>query len=258
MKNLIFIMLLLLLSNLYAVNPSILTIVCEDQEDFPYVLGQGSTVLKDNPGAVVEALRILEKQMGIKLNIVRVPWRRALEMELKNGHADALFHASYRKDREEFGVYPMKAGVVDENRKLFATTYSFYRIKDSGIEWDGKELKNFNGLIDAPRGYSIVQDLKSMSYKVDESVSTQNGFQKLLADRVQLVAALEFTGDYFLENNPDWAKRIEKIEKPIVVKAYYLMFSHKFYKENKAFAELIWDNLAKIRDTEFDKLMLKY
>lgn len=256
--GILMVLMILLLSISLHSNTITLNFVCEDQEDFPFVMGKGNEIPHHKPGAVIELLRLLEKESNIKINFVRVPWRRALESELKNGRADALFHASYRKDREEFGVYPMKNNQIDESKKLFATTYSFYRIKGSNVNWDGKELKNFTGIIDAPRGYSIVNDLKNMSYRVDESESTTNGFQKLLADRVQLVAALEYTGDNLLSKNPEWAGKIEKIEIPITSRAYYLMFSHQFYDSNKELADQIWNTLVKIRDKELAEIINKY
>ena len=251
-------MMVLLLFSVLISMPSKLVFVCEDQEDFPHLMGTGSEVLSEKPGATVDAIRLLGKNLGFEAEFRRVPWRRALEHDLKHGNVDALFVASYNPAREEFGVFPKKAGQIDDSRRLFSLTYSFYRLKGSNIEWDGKTLKDFDGLIDAPRGYSIVNDLKNMSYKVDESTSTTNGFQKMIAGRVQLVAALDFTADNILEKTPEFRQKIEKIELPIISKAYFVIFSHQFYDQYKEFAEKCWDNLTVIRDKEYNKLVSKY
>jgi polar amino acid transport system substrate-binding protein len=52
----------------------------------------------------------------IKIIIKRLPWKRAFEGELKTGSADGLFGASYKKEREPFGAYPMNGDKPDESR----------------------------------------------------------------------------------------------------------------------------------------------
>jgi len=235
-----------------------ITFVCEDQQDFPNVIDSGDQIRSKNPGTAVDVIRLLEKRLNLKINIKRVPWKRALEVELKNGSVDGLFTASYNPAREEFGVYPKKDGKIDESRRYSSTTYNFYKLKGTKIDWDGKELKNFKGSIDAPRGYSIVDDLKKKGLTVEESPSTVTSFKKLQAGRVQLVAALEYSGDNLIETSPEFKGKIEKVQNPIVTKPYYFIFSHQFVKNHPELAEKIWNNLKEIREKELNKIMAKY
>ncbi len=262
MKNIVFT--LLALSILFVCTqylwsePTEITLMCEDQEDFPNVLGKTDKVEATNPGVAIELIRLMEKKMGIKINIKRAPWKRALEMELKTGAVDGVFTASYKPEREEFGEYPKKDGKLDESKRYNTITYVFFKAKGAKIDWDGKDLKGFTGTIDAPRGYSIVDDLKKKGYTVEESPSTSVGFQKLVAGRVGLVAALEATGDHTLSKAADVAKKVEKVNPPIVSKSYYFILSHQFVKANPVLAEKFWNTMKEVRDKEYKKILAKY
>ena len=84
-------------------------------------------------------------------------------------------------------------------------------------------------------------------------------FKKLIARRVQVVAALEQTGDFYLTKNEDFTKKIEKMSPLIVEKPYYFMISHQLYNNDNKLAEKIWDTIAEIRDDpDFKKRIGNY
>lgn len=235
-----------------------MTFVCEDKEDFPALMSDGSDMNATKPGVAVEILKTAGKNLGVEIEIRRVPWKRALEIELATNIADGLFPVSFKKEREVFGAYPMKDGKVDESRRFSTLTYSFYRLKNSGTDYDGNELSNLKGKIGAPRGYSIVDDLRKKGYTVEESNSTLSDLKKLSLDRVGAVAALEMSGDYILRANPDLNGSVEKISKPISTKSYYFMLSHGFVKSNPELAEKLWDEIAAISQKNYDVIIKKY
>jgi len=235
-----------------------MTFVCEDKEDFPSLIGNKAELEKVKPGVAVEVLHAVGKKLGINIVVNRVPWKRALELELNNNKVDGLFLASYKKEREAFGAYPMKDGQVDKNRKFSTVTYVFYKLKNSEVKYDGNELKNFNGKIGSPRGYSIVEDLQKKGYTVDESDSTLTDMKKLSLGRVGVVVALELTGDHILEKNPNLSNVIEKITTPLTTKGYYFMLSHQFVKDNPALAEKFWTEIADTSEKNYKNLVNKY
>lgn len=235
-----------------------LTFVCEDKEDFPFLIGNQSEIDPIKPGVYIEGFGILGEKLGIKIRFRRVPWQRAFEIELKEGRADGLFSASYKKEREDFGIYPMKNGNIDESRRLATSTYVFYRLKGSDTDYDGKELKNLNGNIGAPRGYSVVDDLKKKGYTIRESASTLTDMMNLIEGRVVVVAALELTGDNILKKYAKLNQHIEKIKTPIAIKAYYLMLSKQFVNANPELAEKIWNVVKEIREKNYPELIKKY
>jgi polar amino acid transport system substrate-binding protein len=160
------------------------------------------------------------------------------------------FIPKLKEKRKELGLYPMKNNEVDKSRRIANTTYSFYVPKGTTIPWDGKTLGVLNGPVGAPAGYSIVEDLKKLGAKVEESPATLNDFQKLNAGRLAAVAALEGAGDFELRKHPELAKTIEKFKPPIKTKPYYVMVSHQFNAKNPGLAQKIWDEIAKIRDSK--------
>lgn len=235
-----------------------LTLVTEDKENFPYLIGNGAKIEDNKPGIPIEIMKKVEEKLGIKIIIKRMPWKRCLESDLKEGLADMAMSGSYKKEREEFGVYPTKNGKVDESKRIYTAAYSFYRHTDSKATWDGKVLKDFAGSVGAPLGYSIVGDLKGMGYTVEESPNCLNDFMKLSKKRIEVIAELEPQADALLEKNKEFSKVTVKMTPPIAVKPYYVMMSHQFYAKNPKLAQTIWDAIEEVREKELTKLYEKY
>jgi polar amino acid transport system substrate-binding protein len=229
--------------------------MCENIEQFPVYLGNSDIVDWNKPGAGIECVKMLESKLGIKVTVERAPWKRVLDVELKNGTIDGAFSASYKKEREALGAYPMKGGKVDKARSLHKDTYAFYKLKDANFSWDGKTVSNLKGMVGTPNGYSVIADLKNLGLSVEESDGTLMDLNKLAAGRVGAVAALELTGDLLLKKNPDLNKAIVKVATPIATKEYYVMLSNQFTKSNQALAEKIWNAIGKMRENEFPKLV---
>ncbi len=235
-----------------------LTVACEDKMDFPQVLGEGQAIPSKDPGVSVEFIRRLGKELGLAITIKRLPWKRALELELRNGTIDGLFPVSHKKGREAFGVLPWKDGKVDESRSMFASTYFFYKLKSSPLAWDGKVLKGLQGPIGAPRGYSIVGDLRDMGYEVQESDDVRKDMKRLGQGWLGAMAGLESAQDHLLDSSPGLGRNIVKVQPPISTKPYYLMLSHAFVERNPELAQRIWDACRELREKELPRLMRKY
>lgn len=235
-----------------------LIIVTEDHEDFPNVIGNSSEINSERPGAAIEAMNMLGKKLGIQIRYKRVPWKRALEMELQHGRAQGLLTASYKKEREQFGAYPVKNGQVDPARSLFSNTYIFYKRKDSPVSYDGGAIMNLKRSIGGPRGYSVVADLRKQGYDVEESDSTLTDMKKLMMKRIDLVVALELTGDKILKNHAELNAGIDKIEAPFSTKEYYLLLSNQFVQAHPELAGKIWNMVGEIRNSQYRELAEKY
>lgn len=236
----------------------VLTLACEDKMDFPQVMGDGLELDGEKPGASVEFVRMLGKELGLKVTIQRLPWKRALELELKHGTIDGLFPVSYRKEREVFGVLPLKEGKPDEGRSMFVSSYFFYKRKDAPLSWDGRSLKHLQGPIGAPRGYSVVGDLRQLGYEVQESDDVRKDMKRLTSGWLGALAGLESAQDFLLEAHPGLGRDIVKVQPPISTKHYYLMLSHAFVERNPELAQRIWDTCRELREKAFPKLMRAY
>lgn len=235
-----------------------LTFACEDKMDFPHVLGEGQAIPSTNPGVSLEFIRRLGEELGLTITIKRLPWKRALELELRNGTIDGLFPVSHKKEREALGVLPWKDGKVDESRSMFTSTYFFYKLKSSPLAWDGRVLKGLQGPIGAPRGYSIVGDLRDMGYEVQESDDVRKDMKRLGQGWLGAMAGLESAQDHLLESSPGLGRNIVKVQPSISTKPYYLMLSHAFAERNPELAQRIWDTCRELREKELPRLMRKY
>lgn len=232
-----------------------LVIAYEDKQQFPNYLGNSTEIDPQKPGLHVELVQLTAKELGIELELVRLPWNRALA-SLQKGEVDGVFSGSFKEDRLEIGAYPMTGGQLDESRQIGTTSYSLYRVKGSSANWDGRAFSGLNGPIGAPAGYSIVDDLKKLGATVDESASTTQDLRKLSAGRIAAVAAQGVTADQLLLR-PEFAN-IERVEPPIVTKAYFLLLSHQLVARDPALADRIWETLARLRETRTDEIAARY
>lgn len=248
---------LLAVGSLAAQTP-VLHLACEDKLDFPHVLGDGQEIAATRPGVSIEFIQMLGEELGVRIVIKRLPWKRALELELKDGTIDGLFPISYTKEREVFGVLPMKDAKPDESRRMFESSYFFYKLKASPLAWDGKHLKNLNGPIGAPRGYSIVGDLRQMGYEVQESDDVRKDMKRLSMGWLAVLAGLEPAQDYLLNTNPELGKDIMKVHPALSTKHYYLMLSHSFVEKDPQLAQRIWDKCRELREREMTRLLKRY
>lgn len=235
----------------------ILTIVCEDKEDFPNVIGDGEKINENLPGVAIEFVRILGQKLGMKVVVKRMPWKRCLDIEVKQGKADGVIPISYKKEREEIGAYPMKNGKPDPNLMFSMQSYVFYKQRGARVEWDGYNILNFKGIVGAPPGYSVIDDIKKMGLPVGEGFALSNMY-KLASGKIQLAASLEQEGDQVLATYPDLNHKIEKVTPPIITKPYYLMLSHQFVRNNPELAKRIWNTIQELREKEYKKLVRKY
>ncbi|HBC07306.1 MAG TPA: amino acid ABC transporter, partial [Rhodospirillaceae bacterium] len=102
-------------------------LVYEPVENPPRYYGTTAQVPKNKPGVTIEVFREAARRLNASLDFERVPWNRGLFM-VETGEVDGIFHASYKPERAEFGVYPMLADgkTPDESRAVFFQSYSFY------------------------------------------------------------------------------------------------------------------------------------
>ncbi len=214
----------------------------ENEDSFPWVL-------KDRPGLTVQMLRMVEKQVGGKIEVVPLPWKRCLD-DIKNGAVDAAFKISYSAARAtELGNYPMTGDKPDASKRLLTDSYSLYRVKGTPVEWDGKVLKVV-GTVGAQSGFSVVEQLKTLGAKVDDATrSADDNLRKLVAGRFVTLALQTEEGDASVERDPEFKGKIERIKPVLIEKPYFLIFSKTFTTKNTAYVQEVWDAIGKVRES---------
>jgi polar amino acid transport system substrate-binding protein len=227
--------------------------LCYDNVDvYPWVVG-------GNKGLNITHLRMVEQKVGIKFELVSLPWKRCLE-DMKHGAVDGAFAASFKPDRLELGVYPGGGDKPDASKMMMMDGYTLYKVKGSAVTFDGKTIANLkDAAVGAQAGYSVVDLLKGMGVRVDDGTrSADDTLRKLIAGRVGAAALLTLEGDESIKQ-AEFAGKVEKVSPPLVEKPYYLMFSKQFYARYKDAANEIWDQVAVVRESpEFKKAMREF
>ena len=225
----------------------------EDREIFPIFLGKGKETPQENPGVAVEIVSQLENLVDVKVSFRRLPWKRCLSY-LESGKVDAI-DASFKPDRMKIGVYPMKRGKVDPEKRINATSYFLYKRKNTPLSWDGNRFGEMDRKIGVPLGYSVADLLRKKGARIDESGSNETNIQKLLAGRVTAIVMHENVADFILENN-NWD--VVKVSPPLQYKPYYLVLGRQFVKRHPALSRKIWDAIETIRKRDLKRLFKHY
>jgi len=231
---------------------------------YPYLLHKDGKIDQNKPGVTFEVMKMVAKKLNIKINFVGFPWKRALRT-LKENEIDALFQASFRKERMDFGQYPMKDGLVDTSKYIMKWTYSFYRLKNTSLQWDGTHLKwkgkklTEDKKIGAMNGYSVGNDLLKEGVTVNLSTRMSSLLHMLRKERLYGVISLEEYIDVAISLNPEEFYNIEKVNPAFKRKEYYLMLSHEFVKKYPDLSQKIWKEIENIRLTgEYQRILEKY
>lgn len=236
--------------------PDKLVLACATGEDFPMQLGD-TEIRPGRPGVAIEFFQLLEPRIHLKVEIIRLPWNRCLQ-ELGQGTVDGIFYAAYKPEREAIGVYPMKKGKIDKDRRFNSVTYALYRLKNSSVRWDGKKMHYLKGSLGVTRGYVISDTLEKMGYNIEVTETDLANLKKLAARRIEAFATLEHSSDALLHDNPGLGSIIAKENTPIMTTDSYLMLSRKFVKKYPALSELIWNTVRDLRKTEYERLLRNY
>lgn len=239
--------------------PASLTFACEDTNSFPWVFqSKGNT-----EGLNIELLKILERKLGVRINLVKYPWKRCLAM-MKSGEVDGVIGSSFKPDRLNMGSYPTKQGGsnestrekdIDVSKRLHTSGYSLYRLKGTAIEWNGKAFKNLGEkIIAAQMDFTISEDLSRLGAVVKETPEDPSFIFRGLINGHYAAAALQTsTANHILNRNSEYRRRIEKCSadiNPFHQKPYYLMLSFQLINKYPGFADKIWKGVQEVRESE--------
>ncbi|WP_409522835.1 substrate-binding periplasmic protein [Nitrincola sp. MINF-07-Sa-05] len=232
-------------SALQAAQPEELTFCHEDQDSFPWVM-------KDGTGLNLEMMRLLERELEIRIHLVALPWPRCMSFLQSNPNIDGAFASSFRPERLTVGRYPVTSeGELDSSLRLHISGYSLYRRKGTDVDWDGEQFIGLNGSIDTQSGFSIIDLLNQHGLSIDAGSNNPEAVLfKLATGRTQAAALQTFRGDNLLSSNPDIARYVEKTAIPLEEKPYYLMLSFGMLDTFPEFSQKIWKTMAEIRESE--------
>jgi polar amino acid transport system substrate-binding protein len=205
----------------------------------------------------VPLLKTTAALQRVEFEQIALPWLRCLR-EVANGTVAGAIGASYSDERAAFAVYPSTAdGLLDVSRRMQSSSYSLFRVKGGNAGWDGKKFSNLVSRVVVQRGYAVVADLTKLGVLVDQSASDADTVLRMLvAGRSQLGALVTEQGEDLMAK-PEFRRQFEKIDPPLVVKTYYLVFGKRYYDANTRLVEELWDNLAVVRDAKDPDSLLR-
>lgn len=230
------------------------TVGFNNEASFPYFRENG-TEHGRYPGTSLDILNVCQKKLGVKFSYRRMPGKRVLT-SLKEGLIDAAFIFSYKKEREQYGVYPMQGSKPNGEFRMAALSYVLYKTIGSELDWNGQGFRNLQGQIGANLNYSIVKDLKKQGVDTLEIKRTDKLLKLLVRGRVDGVVLQEDTADSILRKNKMFY--IEKDSPPVKTKNYYLIFNPRFFRDSEDLSRKIWDCIRDNRDDVVAERMQYY
>lgn len=230
-----------------ASRPELVALCQEDEDNAPWVSASGPSYT----GYLLERAMTRLKQAYV---VHYKPWKRCL-MEMQSNAEDGVINASFLPERLSMGRYPMRGEQADVSRRTLVASYSLYRPFGGKISWDGKKFTNAGGTVGIQTNFSIGKQLRQAGLTVDDSNRRpEDLLRHLMLGSYVAIAMHTATADHFLRTHPEYGSVVEKLPIPLVEKPYYLMLSHQFVKRYPEFAEQLWDEIAKVRDSpEFER-----
>ena len=225
-------------------------------ENVPRATGRGLDVPAELPGITVELMRMVGKRAGVEIGFVRAPWRRCLYL-LEHGVVDAVFHASYKAERAEYGVYPQNDGQLDKARAIYVNRYVVYVRRQDAVAWDGERFTDTSQPLGAMLGAAGAADLRKLGYEVEEELNAQINFDKLHAGRIAAYVEIETIGDSFLKPRANRYSDIVKLPVPFSEKVYYLLIAKPFYRKRPELSEAIFDAIRDVQQQDGYRAMVK-
>ncbi|WDD98560.1 transporter substrate-binding domain-containing protein [Thalassomonas actiniarum] len=216
-----------------------------DTESYPYQLGTGAKVASP-PGIAIDIIKTAAEKVGIRVIFERYSNRLILN-HLHHGVIDGVFIFSYLKEREVFGVYPMKAGLPDINKRIAQISYFLYRNKGAKADWDGERFTPEGVSVATQSGFSINAMLRAHRLAVAEVQDVDQLYRLLKSGRIDAVATQDILLEPYIK-----VRQITDIERdwpPLETRDYYLVLSHQFYRKHAQLAEKLWQEVANARKT---------
>jgi polar amino acid transport system substrate-binding protein len=171
----------------------------------------------ENGGFMAEIIVEAFKRSGHDVEILFLPWKRALE-GIKNGKHDGLFTIWYRPEREEWFIY---------SDPLPANQLGFYKRKDQNFSFETiEDLKPYT--IGVGRGYALPPGFEEASLKISEVKDDEVSLRKLHKGRVDLVLTDKILGKYIIDTRiPEAISDLEWLEPAVHIDIQYLVISKK-------------------------------
>jgi polar amino acid transport system substrate-binding protein len=202
----------------------------------------------DDKGLTLFEMALVEKDLNLSFEYVRLPWRRCLQ-DVRAGRLDGAIAASFSRDREAWGSYPLLAdGSLNRELRLHTDSFHVYRRIDSPVRWLNQRFENLGDLaIGVQLGYSVGRNIEDLGYPI-KTARTAEDLARMLALGVLQVAVLpNYEAKRLLRASPQLAKLMVEDGAPVKVADQYLMFNRQFHAANENLVKSIWAAIERAR-----------
>ncbi|OIQ16414.1 MAG: hypothetical protein BM556_14830 [Bacteriovorax sp. MedPE-SWde] len=222
--------------------------ICQDEKTYPpFHYSESETKATGKFGLVKRRLNTAAKGLNLKINYIKLPWKRCLKM-FQTSRVDALLAAIWSKDRQGWGVFPKnKKGEIDQSKKILSVRYSIFTHRDSKVKWDGKRVYNLTDGLFSPKGYVVTRILKDLGI-LHRYFSEPTSIVNVVArKRLDGFVSTERVADLIIKEK-NLVGEIKKLDIPILIDDWHIPVSHLFYRKNPDLVQSFWNRLEKSRD----------
>jgi polar amino acid transport system substrate-binding protein len=191
-------------------------------------------------GLDFELVKAMQGRSRYLIDVQVLSGRRCL-VELQLGRFDATIGPSHTQERAEFLRYPMRKGELDVSQALRWDSYSLYRHPSAQIGWDGRDLRLPAGVsVAVQSGHAIAPLLQAAGHPVDENLRRADLIlQQLVAGTIQVAALQTSEAEWLRQRHVGW-QIVQRLEPPLKVKPYFVVFSERFAREHEAELPRLW------------------
>lgn len=146
---------------------------------------------------------------------------------------------------------PLRDGKPDRQRALAFVPFVFLRRVGDVVDWDGERYHNLTGPV---LMIGLVEQIKYILQQTGVAIedSARGPYElarMLLAGRGNLAVDSLGRADKILAD-PEFAGRIEMLEKPLGGSLAMLVIAPPLYEQNPQRIEALWDEYARLRDEQ--------
>lgn len=231
-----------------------------DQTVAPYYLGRGP-LAADPPGALAELTREAAAFAGCATLLVRMPPPR-LRDAMERGMIDAS--SVYGPDVVGHSpniVYPLdKRGLPDASRGLALYTVVFVR-RSAGLPKDADPAVTLRGkTIGLSHGAPHIKTLLARGVAIDQGApNPEANFEKLRHGRIDGFAiSLAAQSDMDATVAARYGDEFIRLDKPLLTTTAWLALNRRYYEQNQAYAEALWQWYGKRGAIRLGALLKNY
>lgn len=249
--------LLLILTPLAAQAERPLLRICYEADD---ALPFWTDAEQANPGLLIELIRSTAKQLDLRLEFQRQPWKRCV-MQLQSGQTDGLFAAIWQADRDAWGQFPGRDSKhdqsVDRNYRLWQADYPIITRTNSPLQWDGQQFSGLQYGLSAPLGYIANQRLQELGALTKASLSPDNALKLVALGRLDGYAIERQIGNTHIRKL-GLQSELTMLPIPLLQADWYLPLSHQFTRQHPQLAQHFWQALREQRQRQTKVLTQRY